>query len=226
MNELSARQLLFGGGEATGAAAPCSRREILRVLALILLLNAVMCSASASRADEGKPPLPSAAPRAGCSQRRQELTSSVVAALAGDPCSASAAAAAARLSVKLVTAHMEEFEEGLQLAVTVRRGNAHVQMMAEGKGVLYSGCNVTAIQASRISSRCNRSASFSPQSTRAEELHLAIAMRRCDLRSCSMLTRCDSTMCMLQSRRVAQRYDVCAHRVSSICMFWQGRQQR
>ncbi len=129
MKELSA--LLFGSG---GATAPRSGREIWRVLALILLLNAVMCSAPASRADEVKPPLPSAAPGAGCSQQRQELTSRVIAALAGEPCSASAAAAAARLSVKLVTAPMEEFEEGLQLAITVRRGSVRVRMMAEGKG--------------------------------------------------------------------------------------------
>ena len=101
---------------------------------MILLLNAVMCSAPASRADEVKPPLPSAAPRAGCSQQRQELASRVIAALADEPCSASAAAAAARLSVKLVTAPMEEFEEGLQLAITVRRGSVRVRMMAEGKG--------------------------------------------------------------------------------------------
>ncbi len=127
------RQLLLSSGGATGAA-PCSRREIWRVLAFILLLNAVMCSAPASRADEGKQPLPSAAPRAGCSQQRQELMSRVIAALAGEPCSASAAAAAARLSVKLVTAPMEEFEEGLQLAMTVRRGSARVRMMADGEG--------------------------------------------------------------------------------------------
>jgi hypothetical protein len=56
--------------------------------------------------------------------------------------------------------------------------------------------SVTALQASRLSSRCNRTSSLSSPGPRAEELHLALAMRRCG--SVRML-HADVLMRVLQS---------------------------